>query len=29
VLIRDTANREGDTVSVTAGAWAAFLSALR
>jgi hypothetical protein len=29
VLVRDTASREGVTLSVTAGAWAAFLSALR
>jgi hypothetical protein len=29
VLIRDTTNRDGFTLSVPAGAWAAFLGALR
>ena len=29
VMIRDTTNRDGATLSVTAGAWAAFLAATR
>ena len=29
VIVRDTKNRDGDTVSVPASAWRAFLSAVR
>jgi hypothetical protein len=29
VTIRDTANRGGITLSVTAGAWSAFIAAIR
>jgi hypothetical protein len=29
VMIRDTANRDGVTLSVTAGAWSAFLATIR
>ncbi len=29
VMIRDTANRDGVTLTVTAGAWSAFLAAIR
>ena len=29
ILIRDTTNREGFTLSVPAGAWEAFLSSVR
>lgn len=29
VKIRDTANRDGVTLSVTAGAWSAFLATIR
>lgn len=29
VMIRDTANRDGVTLTVSAGAWSAFLAAIR
>ena len=29
VMIRDTTNRDGITLSVTAGAWAAFVATIR
>jgi hypothetical protein len=29
VLVRDTANRDGETLAFGAGAWAAFLATLR
>jgi hypothetical protein len=29
VMIRDTTNRDGVTLSVTAGTWSAFLAAIR
>ena len=29
VMIRDTVNRDGITLSVTAGAWAAFVATIR